>query len=231
MSGIIKSGNVTDLSLVRPLSALPVATLAVFKSREDADRDHLRQRIAALDAEVRERNEAIQALRSDVERAYLEGKEEGRSAGSAQAEDRQAERLSLLDSGIRAALAKLSENVKALDRLAVLLAQDCLDILLGSSADRTDLVRRIITAQVGHLERSMLLDIEVSREDFPDEESLVAVARKVGVPSNMLTVGPGLSSGDCMINLRLGRLNVGLRQQWGALKDLLSEMALPEEAQ
>jgi len=231
MSGIIKSGNFADLSVVRPLSALPVATLAVSKSREDEDREQLRRHIAALEAGVRERDEAIRALQSDVERAFKQGKEEGRSAGFAQAEDRQAERLSLLEAGIRAAQAKLSENMTSLDRLSVLLAQDCLDILLGSGADRADVVRRIIAAQVGQIDKSMLLEIEVSREDFPDGESLVALARKVGLPTTMLAAGHGLASGDCMINLCLGRMNVGLRQQWGVLKDLLTQMALPEEAQ
>jgi flagellar biosynthesis/type III secretory pathway protein FliH len=231
MSGIIKSGNLVDLSVVRPLSAQPVVALAVSKSRDDEDRDRLRHRIATLEAEVRECDEAIRALQSDVERAFKQGKEEGRNAGFAQAEDRQAERLSLLESGIRAAQTKLSEYVTSLDRLSVLLAQDCLDILLGSCADRADLVRRIIAAQVGHIDKSMLLEIEVSREDFPDGESLVTLSHKVDLPTGMLTAGPGLVSGDCMINLRLGRMNVGLRQQWGVLKDLLSQMALPEEAQ
>jgi type III secretion protein L len=184
-----------------------------------------------LEAELRERDEAIRTLRADVERAFEQGKEEGRGAGFSQAEDRQAERLSLLEAGIRAAQAKFSDSMTSLDRLSVVLAQDCLEIILGSGADRADLVRRIIAAQVGHVEKSMLLEIEVSHEDFPDSESLAALSRKLGLPADMLAADRGLVSGDCMINLRLGRMNVGVRQQWGALKDLLSQMALPAEAQ
>jgi flagellar biosynthesis/type III secretory pathway protein FliH len=37
-----------------------------------------------------------------------------------------------------------------------------------------------------------------------------------------------IGSGGCRINLRLGRLSVGVDQQWPVLRNLLGEMAQPE---
>jgi flagellar biosynthesis/type III secretory pathway protein FliH len=227
MSAIIKSGSVTELSAVRPIKA---ASFTRAISKQDEERNRLQQRIAALEEELRKRDEAMAALRADVERAFEEGKTQGRNEGLMQAEDRQAERFTLLENGVQEALDGLSKDLSSLERLSALLARECLDKILGASDDRAELVGRIIAEQIGKIERSTLLGIEVSRADFPDDQSLAALGAHIGLPSVALTADAEKPSGACTMTLRLGRMDVGLDQQWSALREVLGEMALPENA-
>jgi flagellar biosynthesis/type III secretory pathway protein FliH len=78
--------------------------------------------------------------------------------------------------------------------------------------------------------RAMLVDIRLSRLDFPDEADLASLADRVGSQSFRLVAGDDLPSGGCVMTLRLGRVSVGIDQQWPALRNLLDEMASPEAA-
>lgn len=228
MSGIIKSGNLADLSAVRSIAVPSPVSAASMKLEEE--RERARKRIAALEEDLRKRDASIVALRADVDRAFEEGKAQGHNAGLAEAQDRQTERLSLLDDALHQANAELSKGLSSLDRLAALLARECLDKILGSSADHAELLGRIISTQIAKIDKAMLLGIEVSRQDFSDDEMLAVLRKPSGLPSIALTARDDLPSGGCVMQLRLGRMNIGIDQQWSALREVLGEMALPEGA-
>lgn len=233
MSAIIKSGNITDLSTVRPIGALRSIAPTAAISRHDEELDRLRRRIAELDGGLRQRDEAIGVLRTDVDRAFKEGKTEGHAeghkAGLAEAEDRQSERLSLLENAMQRAHAELADGLSSLERLSALLAQECLDKILGSPDDRVELLRLIIGTQIDKIDKAMLVDIELSRQDFPDDNALAALKEKIDASAFTLTVSADMPSGGCVMRLRLGRTDVGINQQWGVLRNLLTEMALPAQ--
>lgn len=222
MNRIIKSGDLGDL--VRPLAHVPPP------SRRDEELHALRQRIASLESDIRQRDAAIEGLKADVKRAFEEGNAQGYRNGLSDAEDRQSERLSLLERGVTKACAELAENMASLERLSALLAHECLDIILGEAADRAEIVRRIIASQIARLDRAMLLAVEVSRQDFPDDDALGSVAAHTGLPLAILSADSEAPSGACSMQLRLGRIDVGIDQQWGVLRDLLDEISLPRSA-
>jgi hypothetical protein len=223
MSGLIKSGSVAELSQVRSIATVTAAAV----TRADEERAFARQRIAALEEELRLRDAAIAQLQDDVIAARAAGEAEGRLAGFGEAEDRQAERLVVLEDAMHKACALLGENLSALGRLAPVLAKEALEIILGDAGDRVALLGRMVDTQVARIEKSALLGIELSREDFPDDAALTAFSTRVALPQVTLTAGD-LPSGGCVMTLRLGRMNVGIAQQWGVLKTVLDEMAEPE---
>ncbi len=227
MSGIIKSGNLADLTAVRAFAAAPPLP---EPPRLDEERERLRRRVAALEGELRQRDTKLEELRAEVKRAYEAGTAEGHAAGLADARDRQAERLALLEESLHAARAKLSAGVESLQRLAPLLARECLDRMLGGSKDRAALLGRMIETQIGKIDKAMLLGIEVSRADFADDGALAALSARIGQPAVTLKAGAGMPSGGCVMTLKLGQVSVGLDQQWGVLRDLLTQMALPGDA-
>jgi len=230
MNSIIKSGNLDDLSTVRPLAALAASGAASVLSHQEQELIALRQRIAALERDLRERDAATENLRADVARAYETGKIEGREAGLSEAEDKQTERLSLLKNAIKDAQGELSKNMSSLERLSALLARECLDIILGDAEARAGIVQSIVSTQIAKLDKAMVLGIDLSSEDFPDANALKELADTAGVPRAILMTRTELSSGACIINLRLGQMDAGIDRQWGVLREVLGDIAAPAEA-
>ena len=225
MSAIIKSSNVTDLA-VRPIAVPPPVPQI---SQAEEERERLQRKIADLERELRQRDAAIAELRLEVERALERGTAEGRTIGLAEAEDRQSERLALLKKGVEQAQSALSENLASLERLSAVLARECVDIILGDAEDRAEFLSSIVSAQIAKLDQAMILAVEVSDQDFPDEEALAALAERTGVASRMFSLRADMAPGGCVMTLRLGRMEIGLNQQWSTLRELLGEMALPEK--
>lgn len=227
MSEIIKSARTGEHASVRPIAALyPPAPRVPTWHEEECER--LNRRLLAVQDELARRDETITSLRGDVEQAFVKGREEGHQLGIAAAEDRQTERLLVLENAAHQAVANVADGVASLERLSALLARDCLDIILGRSDDRTGMVRKIIEVQIAKIDKSMILTVEVSREDFPDTKALAVLSRQFGNRTKFST-NAELPSGGCTMRLRLGSLEIGIDQQWGALRDLLEEMAMPEE--
>lgn len=229
MSALIKSGNLADLSAVRPIG-VQVAPALVVRRPEDEEVERFRRAVSSLEGELRERDVAIDVLRKDVERAFEEGRAKGRELGRSEAEDRESDRLARLEEGIETARREVCDGLVSLERLAALLARECLEKILGDATDRIDLIARIVAAQIQAIDRSMLLHIEVSSEDFPNPAALASLASRLEPFRLLPVVNADLASGGCVMSLRLGRMVVGLDQQWGALRGVLNEMALPEEA-
>lgn len=230
MNSIIKSGTLDDTAPIRPLAALAASRAEPVLSHQELELIASRQRIAALEQELRERDRKIEDLRADVNRAYEEGKSAGHSAGLAEAEDRQAERISLLERAVGDAQMQLSEGLASMERLSGILARECLDIILGDAKSRADIVKSIISAQIVRLDKAMVLSIDLSLEDFPDSAALKDVADNAGLPSAVLMARPELSSGACIFNLKLGRMDASIDRQWSVLREVLGEIAASGEA-
>jgi flagellar biosynthesis/type III secretory pathway protein FliH len=227
MSGLIKVTDTMGHAAVRPLTKLAPPPIV---SPQDEERERLRVRTAQLESELRQRDVVIAGLRSDVDLALERGKTEGHAAGLKAAEDRQAERLAILESGVRQARARLDENLASLERLAAALAGECLDTVLGDRKYRAQTVRKILAAQSAKIEKSALLAVELSSSDFPDAEALAVIERDIAPSQAALSARAEIPSGGCRMVLRLGQMDVGLDQQWGSLRDLLAEIASPKGA-
>jgi flagellar assembly protein FliH len=225
-SAIIKSGHPSAQAAVRALSSS--APVAVARpSREDEERRAFQARVAALEEGLREREKAIAGLRGELESAFEKGRKAGQAEGLAAANRKETERLALLEKAALAAEAKFAESLVSLERLASLLARDSLDLVLGNSEYRREILTAIVAKEVAKVEKSSLVEIALSAHDFPDKRTLPTFAKKTGAAATLFTTHPDLASGSCLVRLKLGSLDIGLNQQWGAVRARLAEIAEP----
>jgi flagellar biosynthesis/type III secretory pathway protein FliH len=222
MSGIIKSLDRARHGEIRPL-ARP------SQPPQEDEQDRLRARIAQLETEMRQRDQVQAGLRADIDAALLRGKDEGRAAGLREAEDRQAARLALLEKNLRDARARMDEGFASLERLAVLVAEECLDTILGERKYRAGALRKIVAKQLAGIEKSALLAIELSSIDFADAEALAAVESDVASSKVAVSASAEIAPGGCRMTLRLGRMDVGIDRQWGTLRTVLGEIAAAKD--
>lgn len=218
MSALIKSGRV----VVRPLGA---AAVKPPLSPLEEERNRLVQRVAALEGELRQRDETIAKVNEELPQALEKAAADAHAAGLAAAETREKERTLLLQAGLRQAQAELKESLSSLDRLAALLARECLDVILGDARHRASSVRKIITSQLSKIEKASLLSAELSKSDFPDEQTLAALADELRLKPGALVAGEAVPPGGCRMVLRLGAVEVGLDRQWTSLKAVLGAIA------
>jgi flagellar biosynthesis/type III secretory pathway protein FliH len=225
MSAIVKYG--TELAFVRPLAAPSAAGRVAVFSKQDEERERLAHRIAVLEEDLRQREGAAEMLREEAERQFRQGQENGRAEALAEIQNHQSEHLRLLEDSITHARAGVSETLASCERLAAALARDCLDKMLSDTVDRAGLVEQIIAAQIGKIDKTMILAVEVSEQDFPVDE-IAAMTARLGLPNYSVQTRTDLPPGGCEMALRLGRVNIGLHQQWGVLRGALDGMAMPE---
>lgn len=228
MSAVIKSGDASARSLVRQILFANAGPPQKVRSEDDEVRERMQRRLAALESEIRQRDGEIAGLHREVEAAYARGKVQGHTEGLAAAERRDSERFALLETASRRASAVFENALVSLERLSALLARDALDIILGDSDHRKEALAKIIRAEVAKIEKSALVEIAVSAEDFPDKRALTAALKRAGVLPGVAVTVLDLPGGSCEMKLRLGRQDVGVNQQWGVLRERLTELSSPE---
>jgi flagellar biosynthesis/type III secretory pathway protein FliH len=178
----------------------------------------LRRRVIDLEAELAGRSEEVQRLALAAEAAFAEGEAAGREAGRAEADARRSEALDRLAKSAGRAVDTLDARLEATDRLAAALARTCLEQMFGTPGAREGIVRDLIRHQLAALKEEAVIEVRVSAEDFAAEDASSAA------PGCSVTVSETLAAGDCTIRLRLGTLEAGLAQQWGALRSALEAM-------
>jgi len=220
MSTIIKSENHDQLATVRRVHDKRKQT----EARTPFD-DPATLEIARLRQELVSRDDTIAQLREDVDEAYRRGLKEGFARGEAHVQVKEQERLDLLGEASAQAQADLKLSLASTERIAALLTHQCLEKLFGEAASYGEMVHALVRAQLDRLERQLVLSVTVSKADFPDEGALGALAASSGLGSMILSAQEDMPSGGCVMQLRLGQLDIGLDQQWGNLRDLLHDIA------
>ena len=216
MSGLIKNGPDAAFLGIRPIAAPPPA-------RDDRSA-RLRREAERLKGEIEEKNTLVETLRAACEQARRDGFDEGYAVGLAAADDGRREREGLLETGIAHALADKQALLANGERLAALLARDCLDLLFRAPEDRAALVSDLIDRQLARLDAASVISVSVSAQDF-DEKSCARLAARFAEANPAIHLVADLPSGSCRFGLALGELDLGLDQQWGVLRALLEELA------
>lgn len=181
----------------------------------------------ALRQELEEARVAIADGQRDRERAVETAWGEGRQAGLAQAEEREAERLVALGKALEGAVGAVDERLAGLDRLAAELAAAALTRLFDDPAALRAMSASFIARQVQGLKDARLVRAQVSAQDFVDTENLAALGarlRDAGVEVEIIP-DAALKSGQARLDLTLGRAELDLSEQWQSLAALLRSMA------
>lgn len=225
LSGLIK------LAAAATITSRPIAVRPPTQRTEAVDSD-IAPALEAANLQLEElrrrlddRDIQVDRLKADVVTARREGEAAGRVGGRKEADDRANARLAALEAGIAAAMISLTSELAEMERLAVLLARDCLDKLLGAENGRASLVVDLIRHQVTMIEDRSVLDVSVSGHDFTADTVAAAGAADGAERSYDVSIDHALPPGGCRMRLRLGTLTVGIDQQWGVLHAALTAMA------
>ena len=190
----------------------------------------LRRELGELAQRLGERDAELERLRESVQNAYREGETEGRKQGRQESDQRRADYLAALERGLDAACNRFSEDLRDLERLAVLVARESLAKILGDDESRKELLAEAIGSQLRRIEAGSVVAVQVSRADFPEPEELTRLADSLGGDRLALVATDELRAGECRIKLKLGALDVGLPQQWERLDRALQTLADTEAA-
>jgi len=225
MSQLIRSSSAA--SRVRALDLAAPTPYAAEPDPRDLELVAYAEKVAALEAALAEAR-ADQAEHAEAMiRAVADAEARGRQAGLDAADDRADERMSRLEMSVTEARGKLDADLQGLERLAALLAETALERLIDDLDERRPLIAAIIRRQMAGLDASAVLRVEVSPKDFPDPEALERLAAEAGLAGLRIDAPQDLAAGGCRLKLRLGELDVGLDQQWGVLRGLLTDLTAP----
>lgn len=229
MSVLIKAGDDDALATrIQPLAGLPQRPGA--RSQPDllvsAELLAMDRHMRALTARLAEREAEVASLREQLAQSFQDGERQGFEAGLAEADQRRADQLQRLEQGINGALKIYSAELRAMERLAVLLAREGLSKLISDPTRYAELLVATIRAQLAQIEDDSVLVILVSRADFGDTDELFTLAASLGRSDINIQASDGLGPGECRIKLKLGILDVGLAQLWRRLSAELEAMAM-----
>ncbi|MBS0253862.1 MAG: hypothetical protein JSS36_01285 [Proteobacteria bacterium] len=224
MTRLIKAASLPhDHDLSALAGALALIDGAPASEREPepipaAEPDALGEALARLQAaEAR-----LAELETAVEAARREGEQQGRLAAEMEyEEDRSAalERLAAMALAAEKALIAFGERAE-MAGLSIAIA--ALDKLFGPAEARREAMADLIRRQRAELGRAAVIRVEVARADFPDTREVAQLAAEVGIERAAILVRDDLDQGACELRLTLGAMECGLDQQWGVLRELLT---------
>jgi len=211
MSGLLKAAAVdtTIRSLPERSAALPSANSLVVdpvRSLED--------RIAKLEAEL---------ARASAELPAQLGKarEEGRLAGLKERDESAAERRMLLERAASQAISAWVEQLASSHGLAIEISRTVLKRMIGNPDWHGELIQAAITKRLAELDARSLLSVRVSGDDFAEDE----LSSITSDPTARIIVDPELESGECVVDLTMGHVELGRDAQWRRVAALLDELA------
>jgi flagellar assembly protein FliH len=222
MSQLLRAGQITISTDRKALETRPATPVDVTQADRGPDRqrpprdggeecEQLRRRIAGLEEAAANEAHERKALE---EAAYRRGMDEGMKLGVSTVKRDHEEQLATLRTGVLEALDAFSAQLRAIEPLALETTLAALEKVLGDPASYAELVGQTARHHLAQLPDSSAVSVRVSATDFPDAEQLhLAFGPLAGHPALSVQADPQLSAGACLIDLKLGRLDVSLPQQ------------------
>lgn len=242
MSGLLKAGDRTAQSAVKRLGAVPLAPREpspvlpapererrepeVRPGREAIRNDELDRQCMELEATIAELRHRLHETEAGVEARTAEALERGRQEGKAEAESGERLRLETLATALAEAGRELRARLDDCELLALQLARAAVARLFGKAEGPGELVSAALANHLTRVKPDLVVGIRVSPDDFPDEAALSTLA--AGHGGLAVTADGNLESGECEIDLKLGKIDIGLGGQWERLSRYFDELANEE---
>lgn len=214
MTGLIKSAAAkagTD-----PICAFGLALEPTY--RADSCETMLEARVAELRAAIASAEERhqreLEEAREEAAREVLEQRSD--------AEDRAIE--ALCDAAGQANDA-WTRRLRSWESGSIAIARKVLEQVFADASSRSALVESSIRRRIQVLETHAIVQVRVSEQDFPDPLSLAAANRAAG-GQREIVCDAALPSGACIVDLKLGHVDLGLDAQWARIAELLEVLEL-----
>lgn len=202
-----------------PTPAEPNGATIEAADFERNERDELRRQLEAARTQLADLHAEADKVR---EAAYAQGITEGK----AQAQSLEQKRVDLLADAIQQSHKALEAYLVRLEPMAFGIARAGLEKIIGKDSDRAALLPALVRHHLGQLAADMVVQLRVSRTDFPTDDTLAPLA----VTTGGLTVvaDPQLQPGQCLFDLTLGRYDASTDLQWTHLQQLFDDLARRE---
>jgi flagellar biosynthesis/type III secretory pathway protein FliH len=222
MSSLIKSNVAAVKGVVRlfadkaHFNGIGTSDLVAARDPRDEELERLQDLVETLQADAADHREGLSFARAEGELA-------GREAASNEFNETREKQLDQLQISYESACVTFSDFLARSEALAVLLAKEALEKIVGPSEKRDQLVVDAIRQQLLQLSDHAHLIVEVARLDFPDTLEVERLAESIGLDNTRIIVLDRYNSGDCYIKLRLGTIDLGIDRQWGEINSLFAE--------
>jgi flagellar biosynthesis/type III secretory pathway protein FliH len=244
VSGLLKAGDRTAQSAVRRLSAMPLSardlvsdlpspepkrnagSFDTIEEKASARTEELDRQCMALEATIADLRHQLRQAEENATRQSQAALERGRGEGKELAETSETVRIDALTASLARMEREQTEWLSDCEVLALQLTRAALARVLGGGENYAELISATLDRQFAQLKRELALGVRVSPIDFADAASLAELsAMHPGIP---VRHDDDLASGECVIDLKLGQLDLGIPGQWQRLTSFFDELANEE---
>jgi type III secretion protein L len=195
--------------------------LETFTGRMEAPKEPEAPSLADLLLnEVGELKAAIEAAEKALPHKLAAARKEGRDEGFAERSKAEQERLQAFATTLMNAETMLSETLTSIGYFAPLIARAVLEQIFCDPNLRSGLIASSLEHHLSKLSSSAALQVRVSPGDF-NSEAMAHLLQSDHLPA--IVNDSGLKSGECIIDLKLGHIDLGLDTQWNKVAALLAE--------
>ena len=216
------SDAIADKSSGKDLAPAPVEPSGAMMEAADFERnerDELRRQLEATRAQLAD-------LQSEADKTREAAYARGITEGKAQAQSLEQERVDLLADAIQQSHKTLEAYLVRLEPMAFGIARAGLEKIIGKDSDRAALLPALVRHHLGQLAADMVVQLRVSRTDFPTDDVLAPLAATTG--GLAVVADPQLQPGQCLFDLTLGRYDASIDLQWAHLQQLFDDLARRE---
>lgn len=212
MTGVIKFSEASENIDVQNLGEQLLAHANVSSKESEITRA-----LALLQKENDELRATIKQAEIDTKKAVFEAKNEGAKAAKLTFERDEKKALASLKDGITNAHIVMERKLQKVDVLSLAMTQAVLDNVFHPADGYREIVSHMIDAQMKGLKQKSILSINVSINDFPQQEHLDDLSKQLARKTIDIYADPELDAGECIIELRIGQLEFSATSHWKAL--------------
>ena len=127
--------------------------------------------------------------------------------------------------GVHAALTRFSQQLQAVETLALDMTQAALEKIIGDTSHHAEWIAKTIRHQLSAIDPSAVIALRVSAHDYPDAATLRAlICESIRADKLDIRIDTQLPTGACLLELKAEKLDIGLRQQLGHMTQLLETL-------
>ncbi len=183
--------------------------------------------IERLEREVANLRKAMDQAEREAEAAVETARAETRREAETAFKQDEKHRLDLLQAALDQSVSAVHTTLTRLEALAPQLCERALSNVFDRSDDLRDLVERALAKQIAPLRSELVICMRVSAADFTSDDAIAALSARLPPPPAQLKRDENLPAGECVIELRLGQIELSLPRYWNELKAAL-EAAVAE---
>lgn len=219
MSSLIRASDATTSTPVRSLDLASIHNEHASPAGIDASAN-----VTKEDNELQRLREALKASEATRDKLVAQAREQGRLEAVAAHKRDDARMVALLVDAIDAGQKRLTSKLDELNRASLLICENALTPIFATAGDIRSLLVSAIETQIAGIRNETIVALRVSEADFAGRAALQELANRIGASESAIAADKTLNPGECVIDVRLGQIEISLPQFWQTLKARLQDL-------